>query len=212
MRTKIGVDLKGRRIRFLTVIRKNGRRKLLCGVKLQLWKCRCVCGNPVVTTTARLISSCPKRSIKSCGCMNITRGWKSIKKQKSPEMSSFQNLYERYALRARRKGIEFKLTLEEAVKFFRGNCKYCGTKPDQRFNYYICNNGLASKWVKDQEWASRAWVRYNGMDRVDNSSGYIKKNLVSACSFCNFAKGQKSKAEFLAWIKRLVRHNKKAVA
>lgn len=203
-----GIDLTGRRIRFLTVIKKIRHREFPCGVKQVLWECRCVCGKRVEATTVRLVSTCPKRSVKSCGCKNIKRGWTSIKKQESPEMSSFQNLFDRYHLRARRKKLTFQLSLSEAIQIFRSDCRYCGTKPDQKFNYYICNNGLASKWVRDQKWASRAWISYNGIDRVNNLHGYVAGNIVPCCSFCNFAKGQKTEAEFLAWIDRLVQHRK----
>ena len=40
---------------------------------------------------------------------------------------------------------------------------------------------------------------YNGVDRRDNSLGYILNNCVSCCSSCNFAKNNKTEEEFLIW-------------
>lgn len=36
-----------------------------------------------------------------------------------------------------------------------------------------------------------------GIDRVDSSMGYIKSNIVSSCSMCNYMKRSYSKEEFI---------------
>lgn len=48
----------------------------------------------------------------------------------------------------------------------------------------------------------------NGIDRYDNSIGYIKDNCVPCCKHCNYAKGALDIKDFRLWIKRIVFHNK----
>lgn len=46
----------------------------------------------------------------------------------------------------------------------------------------------------------------NGIDRRDNSKGYIKGNCVACCKHCNYAKGDLSEEVFKIWIQRLVKN------
>jgi hypothetical protein len=46
----------------------------------------------------------------------------------------------------------------------------------------------------------------NGIDRIDNSIGYIKVNCVACCKHCNYAKGNLSIADFNTWTKRFVKN------
>jgi hypothetical protein len=41
---------------------------------------------------------------------------------------------------------------------------------------------------------------FNGIDRVDNSKGYILGNCVPCCSWCNRAKADGTLAKFMDWI------------
>jgi hypothetical protein len=52
------------------------------------------------------------------------------------------------------------------------------------------------------EGIERAWIIVNGIDRVDNSIGYIKSNSVTCCSQCNFAKNDISLYEWLSYLER----------
>ncbi len=45
----------------------------------------------------------------------------------------------------------------------------------------------------------------NGIDRVDNSQGYIKTNCVSCCKHCNYVKGDLSVDDFNIWKVRFIR-------
>jgi hypothetical protein len=44
----------------------------------------------------------------------------------------------------------------------------------------------------------------SGIDRVDNSKGYIPGNCVACCGTCNLAKRELTVDEFLTWAHRLV--------
>lgn len=47
-----------------------------------------------------------------------------------------------------------------------------------------------------------SYCSYTGgsIDRVDNDLGYLENNVVSCCKFCNRAKHETSKQEFLNWL------------
>lgn len=49
-------------------------------------------------------------------------------------------------------------------------------------------------------------VRLNGIDRIDNSKGYIPGNVVPCCKFCNYAKNMISIDEFKDMCHRVVKH------
>ena len=44
---------------------------------------------------------------------------------------------------------------------------------------------------------------YNGVDRIDNNSGYDIDNCAPCCHQCNWAKKNLTKADFLNWIERV---------
>ncbi len=43
----------------------------------------------------------------------------------------------------------------------------------------------------------------NGIDRVDNSKGYLEDNVVSCCEMCNLAKRDCTRQQFESWAQRV---------
>lgn len=184
-------DLTGQRFGRLTVIQF---------VKIQNRKawflCKCDCGNEV--TTAGVYLTGKKSRTRSCGCLlkeaeinngrtvgrnNLLGYIKTIKKPAGE--SSRNHLFYLYKYKADKRNIEFKLSIEEFAKLTKGNCYYCGAEPSQ---------------IKEQK--STAYI-YNGIDRVDNTKGYVLDNCVPCCKMCNYAKSNMTMEEFLIWINRV---------
>lgn len=46
----------------------------------------------------------------------------------------------------------------------------------------------------------------NGLDRIDNNTGYLLSNLVTCCKNCNYAKKDLSQDVFYAWLARAYLH------
>jgi hypothetical protein len=47
----------------------------------------------------------------------------------------------------------------------------------------------------------------NGIDRIDNTTGYVLSNCVPCCKHCNYVKGDLSKEDFETWKKRFISKN-----
>ena len=69
---------------------------------------------------------------------------------------------------AQRRNIYFNLTFEEALKFKKKHCFYCGEK-----------------------------INHIGIDRINNTKGYVLGNMVSCCTVCNRMKLAMSYKEFI---------------
>lgn len=92
-----------------------------------------------------------------------------------------------YRNRCRRRGVEWRLTEQEFVKLTQANCAYCGRGPSNKNNAYV----------------------YNGIDRRDNSLGYVPGNCATACKECNSIKGEHlSYSEMMAAALAIREHRK----
>jgi len=47
---------------------------------------------------------------------------------------------------------------------------------------------------------------FNGIDRVDSEIGYVPENVVTACKYCNIAKRDMTKDQFLDLVARIATH------
>jgi len=96
-----------------------------------------------------------------------------------------------YRNNARKSGREFKILPKLFAELTSSPCHYCGIEPS-RIHRSVWNSG---------DYA------YNGLDRVDNSKGYIPENVVPCCYTCNSAKSKMTKSEFLAWVQRVYNYS-----
>lgn len=74
---------------------------------------------------------------------------------------------------AARRGYDHKLTIDEFREIYLSDCAYCGQSPAK------------------------------GIDRRDNSVGYLITNCAPCCKHCNLAKRDMTESDFLAWIGRI---------
>ena len=152
-------------------------------IGLAIWKCLCMCGKYTIVRGDLLRSG----RTKSCGCITTELRLEKIERA-SPGRSGFNQLYAAYRVRAKRLERTFELTKDEFKTVVVQNCIYCGSSPS---NVYKGHN---DDYV------------YNGIDRVDSSSGYALNNVVPCCKRCNLAKRDMTQDEFLSWAKRLALH------
>lgn len=66
-------------------------------------------------------------------------------------------------------------------------CAFCGIEPYSR---------------EDHERYNGAW-EWTGIDRIDNSKGYLQGNIQACCGLCNRLKSDMGEKEFLSHIAKV---------
>lgn len=149
--------------------------------------CRCDCGKEK-TIQGSLITS---GNTKSCGCLGIEARANRIK---LPDHGGcVNNLILQYKRGARDRGLEYNLTRELFVELIYMPCDYCNRPPS---NFKTTKNDSVG-------------IFYSGIDRIDPTKGYTKDNVVPCCKMCNRSKNDRSKEDFLNWVKSVYIHQSK---
>ena len=91
--------------------------------------------------------------------------------------------YERYKIDAIKRGHSFDPTEDQFFTLLAGDCYYCGRSPYKHSEY-------------------REIIR-TGIDRTDNSRGYIFDNCRSCCGPCNIFKGSRDDRKFINMCKKI---------
>lgn len=181
----IVVDEIGRRHGRLLVIEQAGNQ--LDGHAQ--WLCKCDCGSETVVRGTHL----RQKRIASCGCLQDEARRNPEIRYKLPKgEASLNNLLLNYKNKANKKSLVWDIDREQFRLLTQQLCHYCGTKPKQVHPPGGRYNG--------------PWI-YNGLDRIDNKSGYTLENVVPCCSQCNWGKRDKTVENFLSWVERIHRHN-----
>lgn len=167
------VDLTGFRSGRLLVIEHAGFRQRADGRNRSLWRCVCDCGNEVTLPNDTLQG----KNTRSCGCLARDVSIAKILREvrcKPPGFAASNKVYHQYHSSANQRGHEFTITADDFRAMSALPCHYCGALP---VNTYSTPAGTFT---------------YNGLDRVDNTRGYVPDNLVPCCTKCNLAKHTRS--------------------
>ena len=117
----------------------------------------------------------------TCGCRGFTE----------ERSASLLDMYRRYQRGAEQRGYEFSLSLDEFIALIKGKCRYCGIEP-----------------YNDHKKAFRYKLIYNGIDRIDNTKGYVLSNCAPCCKVCNKMKGTLSEIDFIDHAHRIAEYTK----
>lgn len=182
------IPLEGRFGRF-TIIKKSEKRTN--NGNIYYW-CRCDCGREIEVSGASLRSG---RS-NSCGC------YKSDKAKEmhrlDPKENAYNKLEDTCKRGAKSRNIPYELVTEEFRSLIIQNCHWCGEEPRPRNPLYK-KDGTRNKSniTISIDWANQQWVYVNGIDRIDNNSGYTIDNCVPCCPDCNQMKSNRQLDDFL---------------
>jgi len=113
-------------------------------------------------------------------------------REQNREEAYFDFLYDGCKRGAESRNLSFLLSPSEHSTLVKKPCYYCGV--DASFRKGIYKNLF--KYPR----------KAHGVDRIDNSKGYILENCVPCCSICNKAKRTMTVEEFRAWVKRVHDH------
>jgi len=125
-----------------------------------MWLCQCDCGNIATVNGAYLRNG----TTESCGCLanRLPKG-----------EAAFNALLCSYQCKARDRGLDWDIDETLFRQLTSGDCHYCGAPPAQVIHREHRNGHY----------------KYNGIDRMDNSRGYVPGNVVPCCGLCNWMKG-----------------------
>lgn len=176
------IDLTGHKIGKLLVLNRGVNNKH----RRVQWDCLCDCGKKLTITTTAINRKMIARA-KSCGCAQKDK-YQLIKRRALPGIRGFNALYGSYKYQAKKRNLLFELSKDQLRAIVTKNCHFCGAVPSRiaKAHYKIT--------IKNSEFV------YNGIDRLDNTQGYVPYNLVSCCYTCNRAKSDMSLMEFRNWI------------
>lgn len=143
-----------------------------------LYKCKCECGNIIDARSWNLRNN--KKT--NCGCKNkkVGRG-----KALPHDVAAKRVIRCHIKCCARSRNIEYGISDEEVFKLIDKPCYYCGKEKAHTLN------------------TRHYSYKYNGIDRVDNSKGYISGNCVPCCIQCNKYKSSMTQEEYREWITRV---------
>jgi len=105
---------------------------------------------------------------------NSTEYYKKNRKAVLPFGKQPKRKFYSYRYNAQLRNIKFNLSFEEFKSFWQKPCYYCHDV-----------------------------IETIGLDRVDNDSGYVFRNIVSCCIICNKMKLKLSSEEFLNHVSRI---------
>ena len=182
------IDLTGKKFGRLTVVEK--RPSVMYGLtKKRRWRCKCECGGFTEVDTGSLTSG----HIKSCGCLHKESSVENSRRTRhliAKKEAAFNAVKSIYKLNARKRGHAWLIDDAYARRLFSSCCHYCGQPP----------SNIYKNTHHKQE--------YSGIDRLDNSVGYTKKNTVSCCKICNHAKHTMDEKTFMDWLGRVFSRQK----
>lgn len=120
---------------------------------------------------------------------------------KDPKEATYKTLFRKIKNKNRKMGCENSIGYKEFKELLAKACSYCGTEPENEYGYQ-------KKIPVTESRRKGSMLTYSGIDRVDNSKGYEKGNVVPCCKRCNIGKTDRSYEKFKAWIKKVHDHMK----
>lgn len=152
--------------------------------KAILWECTCECGNVSHVDSFNLRNN----SVISCGChRNEVTSLRALKYKDGSGRA--RHIYRQYQINAETRNLQFDITFEQFLEIAEKSCHYCDSPPTSRNT--------------NQQLIRRKVFSYSGVDRWDNTKGYILDNCVPCCKYCNRAKSDMPLDEFYAWQYRI---------
>jgi hypothetical protein len=115
-----------------------------------------------------------------------------LAKRDRKKIAPLDGIFRTYKSQARRRNLEWCLTIDEFKNITQLDCFYCGEKPS--------NKAWRQRYYRGPDYI------YNGIDRKDNNLGYEHGNVLPCCRTCNRMKSNYSYDDFLKKIHNIYKH------
>lgn len=182
-------DLVGSQVGWLRVVAFT--RKVPKGSRnTYYYKCLCACGQEVELTRWKLIT----KHTGSCGCRKNRKG------ANAPSWRGYEEIGSKFwsdiATRARKKELEFTLSIEEAWQLFQGQGARCAL------------SGLPLTMTDQWDNKARKYVgtRTASLDRIDNTKGYTLENVHWVHKDINQMKSDLTVGDFIRYCRHVAGH------
>lgn len=142
------------------------------------WECICDCGNTTLASAHSLYYKTKNH------CEQCSRKVAIAKTTLPDNMATWHRAYKDIRINAARRGYAFEISFDDFYKLATSNCYFCGDEP--AFGSYN--------------------IKRNGIDRLDNTKGYVAGNCVPCCGVCNVMKGTHTEVEFYEKIAKIYKH------
>jgi hypothetical protein len=130
--------------------------------------CHCDCGKEKEFMNTNLLN----KNAQSCGCLRKEKYRElSYRQKQSSPGSGFRRVLAQYKSDAKKRGLVWELTDDQAKTLMTLRCHYTGRFP-----------------AKEMYFGADDVFLYNGIDRIDNEIGYIWSNCVPCCHEINMMK------------------------
>jgi hypothetical protein len=107
-----------------------------------------------------------------------------VKENNENKINSYESQYGVYGRSAGLKQLEFTISFDEYKNIVKNPCHYCGIIQE------------------------RGTEQFNGIDRENNTIGYVLDNCVSCCKMCNYMKKSLSGNVFVNRVEHILTFNK----
>ena len=153
------------------------------------WNCECSCGNLSVVRGHALTSG----HTRSCGCLQreVAVSTGASRRKQSIYDSTVNDMFLLSKRGASNRGLEFSISKYEFISVASMPCTYCGCLPKE-----------AGYRTTRKKVRIPSGVFAHGVDREDNSIGYVIENIVPCCWECNRSKATLTVDEFKSLIAR----------
>lgn len=142
------------------------------------WRCKCDCGNETLACANSL------QLHTKLHCQLCSRKLSAEAKRLPNQGSDWKRMYRYTRRNGQIRNYQFNLPYQEFVELSKQPCYYCGQQPVQ--------NSLG--------------VKANGIDRTDNTQGYISGNCVPCCKVCNRMKMDQTQEQFYRKVLQVVKY------
>jgi hypothetical protein len=172
------IDLMGKRFGKLKVISENG----LSNKQQALWKCKCDCGNIILTRSHYLIQGRKTH----CGCIKKKYNNRKIIFLNNTKIS--YSFWKGLKYGAKYRNFEFNITPEYIWKLFKNQKELCALTGNEIYllPYY---------------------TRTASLDRINSNIGYVEGNLQWVHVKVNMLKMNFSEDDLIHWCKKIYEHN-----
>lgn len=155
------------------------------------WVVQCDCGTRLVRQAISFMYGLSQ----SCGCSKHGPAFNRLPFGEAAKNAAYSQM-KLHVARSRKgkRQVSWDLTVKQFIAITSKPCRYCGIETSKEIGSRKGNGSTYGSY------------KYNGIDRIDSSKGYILGNCAPCCKSCNFAKNDQTEEAFKSWLKKAYTH------